>query len=149
RVVIFEAERIYAAETGHPLPVLDPTSREGRLLQAELDAIEGVMNQAQPLINDPSRGFKGFVPAVFGYRVAALFTREVGDLAYLKLTAPAELVRNPANAPDPWEQSMFTARFAVPGWNKSGYLAEEAQLNGKPAYRLLIPEYYEASCLSC
>jgi hypothetical protein len=44
---------------------------------------------------------------------------------------------------------MFTARFAVPGWNKSGYLAEEAQLNGKPAYRLLIPEYYEASCLSC
>jgi len=107
------------------------------------------MNQAQPLINDPSRGFKGFVPAVFGYRVAALFTREVGDLAYLKLTAPAELVRNPANAPDPWEQSMFTARFAVPGWNKSGYLAEEAQLNGKSAYRLLIPEYYEASCLSC
>src|SRR5262249_43229368 len=40
RVVISEAERIYAAETGHPLPVLDPTSREGRLLQAELDAIE-------------------------------------------------------------------------------------------------------------
>ena len=148
-MVIAEAQSIYAAGSGHPLPALDPTSLEGRLLQAELDAISGVMNQAQPLINNPARGFKGFVPAIFTYRVAALFTRKAGDLAYLKLTAPAGLVRNPANAPDQWEQSVITGRFAAPGWNKSDFFAEEAMLNGRRAYRLLIPEYYETSCLSC
>jgi hypothetical protein len=147
--VIAEAEANYTADSGHPLPALDPTSREGRMLRAELDAIEGVMKQAQPLINDPNRGFKGFVPAVFTYRVAALFTRKVGDLGYLKLTAPREVVRNLANAPDPWEDSVIKGKLAAPDWKKSDFFAEEASLNGKPAYRLLIPEYYEASCLSC
>ena len=44
---------------------------------------------------------------------------------------------------------MITGRFAAPGWNKSDFFAEEAMLNGRRAYRLLIPEYYETSCLSC
>jgi hypothetical protein len=147
--VIAAAEANYAVDRGHPLPALDPTSREGRMLRAELDAIEGVMNQAQPLINDPNRGFKGFLPAVFTYRVAALFTRKVGELGYLKLTAPQEVVRNLANAPDSWEDAVIKGKFAAPGWKKGDFFAEETALDGRPAYRLLIPEYYEPSCLSC
>lgn len=147
--VVAAAEANYAADSGHPLHIPDPTSREGRMLRAELDAIEGVMNQAQPLINDPDRGFKGFVPAVFTYRVAALFTRKVGDLAYLKLTAPKEVVRNLANMPDAWEDAVIKGKFTTAGWNKSDFFAEEAALNGRRAYRLMIPEYYDAGCLAC
>src|ERR1700686_1689322 len=40
-----------------------------QMLQAETDAMREVMDQAQPLINDPHRGFKGLLPAVFAYRV--------------------------------------------------------------------------------
>ena len=28
-------------------------------------------------------------------------------------------------------------------------MEQEAQLNGRRAYRVLIPEYYETSCLAC
>jgi hypothetical protein len=55
------AKANYAMQTGHPVPNLDPTSAEGRMLQAETEAMEEVMDQAQTLINDPHRGFKGFL----------------------------------------------------------------------------------------
>jgi hypothetical protein len=147
--VLEEAKANYAKATGHPLPTLDKTSMEGMMLQAELEAIQEVMDQAQPLINDPNRGFKGFLPAVFAYRVAKRFSQKVGDLAYLKLTAPEELIRHKGNMPDDWEKQTIKNKFQSAGWKKGGFVAEVAELNGKKAYRLLIPEYYEASCLAC
>jgi Protein of unknown function (DUF4239)/Protein of unknown function (DUF3365) len=147
--VIEEAKTNFAKATGHSLPTLDPTSAEGKMLQAELEAIQEVMDEAQALINDPNRGFKGFLPAVFAYRVAERFSQKVGDLAYLKLTAPKELIRRRSNLPDTWEEQMIKSKFQSAGWEKGEFVAEEAELNGKNAYRLLIPEYYEASCLAC
>lgn len=149
RKVIEEVRARYARDTGHPLPVLDPTSVEGRLLQAELEAIEEVMEEAQSLITDPNREFKGFVPAIFTYRVADRFNQKAGDLAYLKLTAPAELVRRQTNLPDAWESQVIKDKLQAPKLEKGRYVAEEATLSGKMAYRLLIPEYYETSCLAC
>jgi hypothetical protein len=143
------AKADYARSTGHPLPVLDKTSMEGMLLQAESDAILEVMDAAQPLINHPNRDFKGFLPATFAYRVAQVFSQKVGDLAYLKLTAPQELIRQKSNMPDAWENRTITNVFQSPGWKKEGFVAEVAELNGKKAYRLLIPEYYDVSCLAC
>ena len=119
------------------------------MLQAELGAIQEVMDQAQTLINDPERGFKGFLPAVFTYPFAERFSQKVGDLAYLKLTAPRELIRRQSNAPDAWEDQIIKNKFQSTGWGKGEFVAEEAKLNGKKAYRLLIPEYYESSCLAC
>ncbi len=107
------------------------------------------MDEAQPLINDPHRGFKGFLPAVFAYRVAERFTRKVGDPAYVKLTAPAELVRHKPNLPDAREDQIIKSKFQSAGWKKADYVEQEAQLNGKRAFRILIPEYYETSCLVC
>lgn len=147
--LIEQAKAKYAEQTGHPVPSLDPTSAEGQMLQAEMDAMQEVMDQAQPLINDPHRGFKGFLPAVFAYRVAEGFTRRVGELGYLKLTAPAELVRHQPNLPDAWENQTIKKKFQSAGWKKGEFVAEEAQLNGKKAYRVLIPEYYNTSCLAC
>ena len=147
--VIDEAKANFAKATGRPLPTLDPESMEGKMLQAELGAIQEVMDQAQTLINDPERGFKGFLPAVFAYRVAERFSQKVRDLAYLKLTAPRELIRRQSNAPDAWEDQIIKNKFQSTGWGKGEFVAEEAKLNGKKAYRLLIPEYYESSCLAC
>ena len=129
----------YAEQTGHALPVRSATSPEGRMLQAELDAMNEVMDQArEPLL-----------PAVFAYRVAERFDQKVGDLAYVKLTAPEELVRHQPNRPDAWETEMIKSRFEAPSWKKGDFVAQEGPLNGKKAYRMLIPEYYEASCLAC
>lgn len=147
--VIEQAKAKYAEQTGHAVPSLDPTSAEGRMLQAEMDSMQEVMDHARPLINDPHRGFKGFLPAVFAYQVAERFNRKEGELAYVKLTAPAELVRHPPNAPDAWEDQMIKSKFQSPGWKKGEFIEEEAELNGRKAYRVLIPEYYEPSCLAC
>jgi hypothetical protein len=143
------AEAKYAEQTGHPIPSLDPTSAEGQMLQAEKDAIQEVMDEAQPLINDPHRGFKGFLPAVFAYRVAEHFNRKMGKLAYVKLTAPAELIRHRPNMPDAWEDQIIKSKFQSAEWKKGDFVEQDAQLNGKKAYRILIPEYYETSCLAC
>jgi hypothetical protein len=107
--VIEEAKTNFAKATG---PTLDPTSAKGKMLQAELEAIQEVMDEAQALINDPNRGFKGFLPAVFAYRVAGRFSQKVGDLAYLKLTAPKELIRRRSNLPDTWEEQMIKSKFS-------------------------------------
>lgn len=147
--VIELAKAKYAEQTGHPVPILDPTSAEGQMLQAEMDSMQEVMEEAQPLINDPNRGFKGFLPAVFAYRVAERFSRKVGGLGYLKLTAPAELVRHQSNSPDAWEDEIIKTKFQSPGFKKGDFVEQEAPLNGKKAYRVLVPEYYDASCLSC
>jgi hypothetical protein len=143
------AQAKYAEQTGHSVPSLDPTSAEGRMLQAEMDAMQEVMDQAQPLINDSHRTFKGFLPAVFAYRVAERFNGKMGGLAYVKLTAPAELVRHQPNLPDAWEDQTIKGKLQSAGWKKGEFVEQEAQLNGKRAYRVLIPEYYETSCLAC
>ena len=122
--VIQEAKTIFNKKTGHDLPVLDPASVEGKMLQAEILAIEEVMTQAQTLINDPKRGFKRFLPAVFTYRVAERFSQKMGGLAYLKLTAPKELIRRSSNSPDSWENHMIKAKFQNPSWTKGQFVGE-------------------------
>ena len=147
--LIEQAKTKYAGQTGHPVPSLDPTSAEGQMLRAEMDAMEEVIDEAQPRANDSSRGFKGLLPAVFAYRVAERFRRKVGELGYLKLTAPSEMVRHQANLPDAWEDQMIKSKFQSGRWKKGEFVEQEAQLDGKKAYRVLIPEYYETSCLAC
>ena len=145
--VIAETLNNYAQSTGHPFPDFDKNSSEGMMLQAELEAITEVMNNAQPLINNPKLGNKNFLPAIFAYQVAQSFNKKVNNLAYLKLTAPQELIRLPSNAPDEWENKIIKSKFQSSDWKKGSFVSEEAELNGKKAFRLMIPEYYDASCL--
>src|SRR5262245_50314787 len=114
KTVLNEAKANYAKATGHPFPKLDKKTLEGRLLLALENAILDVMEQAQPLINDPNRGLKGFVPAVFAYQVADRFDQKAGAEAYLKLTAPEELVRHKDNLPDAWEAQIIKTKFQSP-----------------------------------
>ena len=139
----------YAEQTGHALPNLDPTSAEGRMLQAEIEAIQEVMDEAEQSNLHSHRSFQALLPAVFAYRVAARFTGKVGEFAYVKLTAPAELIRHQPNFPDAWENDVIKEKFESPGWKKGEFVEQVAELNGRKADRVIIPEYYEASCLAC
>ena len=56
----------------------------GRLLATLLDAGRMTVGLHQALINDPSRGHKGFTPEVFGQKIVALYKEQTGiDLSDL------------------------------------------------------------------
>lgn len=122
---------------------------EARLIAAQMEAIRQVMAENQATINTEGLGFKGFVPAVFGRLVNEKFAALVGTEARVKVTAPTELVRNRKALPDAWETMIIEDDLMAPDWPKGQVLAELGELDGKPAYRVLVPEYYSAGCLAC
>tara|TARA_R110002167_G_scaffold91032_1_gene244795 strand:+ start:48 stop:776 length:729 start_codon:yes stop_codon:yes gene_type:complete len=139
----------FAKATGTDPTTVDPQSRYGRLLQAQMQAIVEVMDEAQTLINQPDVGFKGFVPAVFGRLVNEHFRDLVGTEALVKVTAPANLVRNRKSRPDAWEAEIISSLLMAPDWSTGKLYAAEAERGGRPAYRVLVPEYYGKGCLAC
>lgn len=128
---------------------VEPDSRMGRLFQAQMAAIQEVVDEEQGTINRPDVGFKGFVPAVFGRMVNERFKQKVGDEAQIKVTAPVELVRNRGARPDAWESQHIEAELLDPAWPQGQVFAAVTEQNGREAFRILVPEYYSAGCLSC
>lgn len=124
-------------------------AKEARLIAAQMDAIRAVMAENQATINADGVGFKGFVPAVFGRLVNESFAGLVGTEAQVKVTAPPDLVRNRKALPDEWETKVIETDLMSPDWPKGQVYAELTKLDGKPAYRVLVPEYYSTGCLSC
>lgn len=114
-----------------------------------LDAIRSVMNASQTLINEPGKGFKGFLPAVFARRVATEFSTAMNGKMVIRLTAPKEIVRNRGNRPDDWESAQIDGSFRLASWERGKSIAELAPYRGQLAYRLILPEYYNQSCLAC
>lgn len=147
--VLAEATESYLAANGTK-PLHDgQDEREARLISAQMTAISEVMAANQATINQDGVGFKGFVPAVFGRLVNERFAGLVGDEAVIKVTAPPELVRNRKARPDEWETGVIRADLSAPDWPEGQVFAAEAELNGRPAYRILVPEYYSEGCLAC
>lgn len=124
-------------------------AKEARLIEAQMQAIRAVMSDNQATINAEGVGFKGFVPAVFGRLVNESFAGLVGTEAQVKVTAPPDLVRNRKAMPDEWEARIIADDLMSPDWPKGQVYAELTELGGKPAYRVLVPEYYGTGCLSC
>lgn len=125
------------------------SSRHGRLLKAQMDAITTVMRDNQSTINQPGMGFKGFVPAVFARLVNEEFRRTSGSEAEIKVTAPPEKVRNRKARPDAWETEIIQGRFMAADWPKGRVLSAEASNRGRKAFRVLVPEYYGQGCMAC
>lgn len=147
--VLTVATEAYLAANGTE-PLHDgQDEREARLLKAQMTAIREVMAANQGTINQQGVGFKGFVPAVFARLVNERFAELVGDEAVVKVTAPPELVRNRKARPDEWETEIIRADLVAENWPKGQVFAAEADMNGKPAYRILVPEYYGEGCLAC
>lgn len=134
---------------GGNFKLADKSTFKGRAQQAMLDAIQETMKKAQSLINQKGKGFKGFIPAVYGKQVAEKFNRIMAGKAFIKLTAPKNYLRNRAQSPDEWENNIIENKFKKAGYEKDSPFIESVVNNGRPAFRILIPEYYSHSCLLC
>jgi hypothetical protein len=123
------------------IPNSHPSSR---LLLTMLESQKEVMDGAQPMINKQGVGFKAFLPAVFARRTGATFYKKTG--IQVKLTSVA--YRYDGNKPDDFEQEVLQV-FADPKTPKGQVVSRTSMVNGKPALRVMKPEYAAASCLSC
>jgi hypothetical protein len=149
KTVLDQTVKIYQDATkSDPLKV-DPSSRHGRLLRAQMDAIVEVMDSNQKTINQPGVGFKAFIPATFGRLVTESFGKRAANDAEMKITAPIELVRNRKSRPDEWEAEVIRDKLSAANWPKGQLVAAVVSGHGRPAFRVAVPEYYAASCLSC
>lgn len=139
----------YAAATGKPWQEAPAGSLLGDVQGALCAAIEEVMASAQPLINEPGKGFKGFLPAVFAKQIADRVSKRLDGRVFVKLTAPKALLRNRANRADEWETNVLENKFKAKDWVKGTPWSEVSTHKGRAGLRLMIPEYYGASCLAC
>lgn len=144
-----KAEAIYLERVGSPLLTDDLSARDRRLLEAQRQAIRKVVADHQDEINQLGVGFKGFVPATFGRLMNEEFGVIAGREARIRVTAPPDLVRNRKARPDQWEQNILETKMLAADWPKGEVFTEEVEFEGRPAFRMLLPEYYDASCLTC
>jgi hypothetical protein len=149
KTVLAESVKRYQQETGRDPDAIDAASRHGRLLRAQMDAIVEVMNKNQSMLNAKGIGFKGFIPAVFARLVNVEFGIRAKGEAEIKNTAPPSLVRNREAGPDAWETSIIASKFLSTDWPKGRPFSATVQDKGQSAFRMMVPEYYGQSCLSC
>ena len=67
--------------------------------------------------------------------------------AEVKVTAPPELVRNRKARPDAWEADIMKTKLLTADWPKGQSYSAVVDTNGRPAFRVAVPEDYAGSCL--
>jgi|SRR5438552_1923902 len=144
-----QAREIYRATTGVDPATLDPASRHGRLLRVQMDAIAEVMEANQATINATGTGFKGFIPAVFARLVNEAFARRAKGEAEVKATGPPDRIRNRKARPDAWETDVIKSRLLAPNWPRGQAYSAAVETRGRPAFRVMVPQYYDETCLAC
>jgi len=149
QVVLDQSVKRYQEATGIDPTKIDPNSRQGRLLRAMMAAIVASTDENQTTINEKGIGFKGFIPAVFGRLVSEHFNQTAKGDATLKVTAPPELVRNRKALPDAWEAGIIKTKLLDSKWPKGQAFSAVVDSDGHRAFRVMVPEYYPASCLTC
>jgi Protein of unknown function (DUF3365) len=149
KVVLDQAVQSYQKATGMDPATTDPNSRQGRLLRAMMAAIVAATDENQATINEKGTAFKGFIPAVFARLVSEDFNQRAKGEAEVKVTAPPELVRNRKAKPDAWEADIMKTKLLRADWPAGQSYSVVVDTNGRPAFRVAVPEYYVASCLVC
>lgn len=147
--VVAEAMQRFRDAEGVPPMDADLPERDRRLVEALIAAMGEIVAEHEAEIDMQGVGFKAFIPAVYGRLVSERFNEKVGTEARMKVTAPEELVRNRKALPDEWEREVIVSRFTRPDWPEGEAFTEQVEASGRPAFRMLIPEYYSASCLTC
>jgi hypothetical protein len=109
-----------------------------------VEAEREVVDEAQPVINRPGVGFKGFLHAVFARRVGEHFYKKTG--VRMKLTGIE--YRSPSSKPDDFEQEVLRM-FSDSRHPKDQVYVRNTMVDGRPALRMMDPEYAAVSCLSC
>ncbi|NLS07699.1 DUF3365 domain-containing protein [Rhizobium sp. P32RR-XVIII] len=147
--VVEESLALYSKNNKQSLPDQTFTPAEQQLFDAQIAAIREVVDENQEVINAKGVGFKGFIPAIFARLVNERLEKKVGETAKIKVTAPEDLVRNRKALPDDWERQVIESKFQSADWPKGKPFVEESEMDGRRAFRMLIPEYYSPSCLTC
>lgn len=148
-VVLEAAIANYRNATGRDPRAVDPASYEGRLLRAQMDAVVEVMDANAATINAKGKGFKGFIPATFTRLVNEAFEARVGAEASMKFTAPPVLIRNRKARPDAFEAAAIRDYLEAANWPKGQIYSATVEEGGRQRARIMVPEYYAPSCLSC
>jgi Protein of unknown function (DUF3365) len=118
-----------------------PAGAKKLLKELVLDSKQ-VVAEAQVEINRPGGKLKEFIPAIFGSRVATLFT----ERTHVRLKQTALVPRNPLNAPDTAERAALEA-FADPTYPLEKVMSEVTAKSG--SLRLMFPLYTTRKCLDC
>lgn len=148
-VFLQQVDALYQKQKGEPILSEGLTPLERELTEAQLAAMKQVIIDNQSVINSPGIGFKGFIPAVFARLTNEHFAEAMGATARVKVTAPLDLVRNRKARPDTWEAQAIKDYLRQADWEKGKPFFEEVDDNGATVFRMLIPEYYSESCLTC
>ncbi|WP_456431242.1 Tll0287-like domain-containing protein [Thermosulfuriphilus sp.] len=124
--------------TGQEISDLDPEARA--VVEEVIKAAKMSVQMNQKRINQPGKGFKGYIPAVFG--------RETGQIlkgrCNIIIKQTTFRYRNAYNQPDPFEKKILK-KFEAPDWPQGKGYGEF--INGR--YRYLRPIYIKKACLKC
>lgn len=117
-------------------------NRTKDLIRKLVQVSKQIVDEAQPQINQQGVGYKGFIPAVFGSRVATRYFKSSGVFMGQRAVTP----RNPSNRPDPFEQAALL-EFADPTYPREKVITEVT--GGSHQLRLMLPLYATRGCLEC
>jgi hypothetical protein len=137
----------FLSRTGHDLRNLTAAAMPERakpLLVRLAFFMQKAVQDVQPLINTKGIGFKGFIPATFGTRVAAQFSKDT-ELKLRQIGPPGVPPRNPDNKPDEQEELALQAMQNLP---RIGDHAVEQRLPGS-GVRVILPLFYTKQCVAC
>lgn len=110
-----------------------------------------IIDNIQPLINNPDIGFKGIITAIFTRKLATEFSQR-SKIIRFKFTAPDHLLRSEKNRADTWESQTFQQHFLQSDWPENTPHAATIPAAGSPTdneFRWMFPLYHQAGCLSC
>ena len=120
------------------------STMQGTLLRSLLETQKEVTASYQAVINRPGIGFKGFLPTLFTRKAGEQFFEKTG----IKLKLTGSDYRFSGNKPDDFEAEILRM-FADSRHPKGQSYGRNMLVAGRPALRLMQPEYATASCLSC
>lgn len=142
---VFETKQVvkFKEKTGIDLSKPDG-SAPTKLLLALLEAGREVVEENQFKINKQGIGFKGFIPAVWGRLAGEKFGQKTG----IRLKLTNRDYRFPGNKPDEFEAEVLKL-FADASYPKGKEYTRMTVVNGKPALRMMAPEYAGKGCLGC
>ncbi len=137
-----QVSREFMLRSGIDLQSLKPSDDFGKSVIAIHEAAKEAIDEAQPLINEPDREFKGFIPAVFG--------KKVGDKLYKKSGITVKQTslkfRGEYNKPDDFEVEVLRK---LEKSDKGNTYYEETSFGDLRVLRYVVPLYIEKSCLPC
>ncbi|MGH7231371.1 MAG: Tll0287-like domain-containing protein [Nitrospiraceae bacterium] len=134
----------FRARTGMDIKNLDEYKlppMASALLRQLIEAGNEVVAEAQAVINKPGVGYKNFIPASFGSRVAERFSTQ----SHVTLKQTTLKPRNPKNAPDAYEEAVLQRLLTQP----SPSVTIQGTTDDEKTLRVLTPIYYTKDCLKC